>query len=99
MISSVIKLEKKSKIKNILFDLDGTLTDSAYDIVRAIAENGCRIASGTHIETGLPPDKMIRTVLYGYGGACEFENADKKCDDVIGIYTAISEITGTGLKG
>ncbi len=55
------------KIKNIFFDFDGTLVDSAYDVTRilisSINKNGYNLNADTKIKIGPPLYNMIKNTL------------------------------------
>ena len=59
-------LNTKIGVKNVIFDLDGTLIDSAFDVIRllinVINQNGGELSQNTRIKIGPPLIDMIKTV-------------------------------------
>lgn len=60
-------IKTKTKIKNVIFDLDGTLIDSSYDVVRILKEvinrNGGRVDENTKIQIGPPLFDMVKNTV------------------------------------
>lgn len=57
----------QTKIKNIMFDLDGTLIDSSSDVIRilidTINKHGGNLGADTKIKIGPPLIEMVRSVV------------------------------------
>jgi len=57
----------KIKLNNVIFDLDGTLVDSSFDVLRilidSINKNGGNLCSNTKIKIGPPLIDMITSVV------------------------------------
>lgn len=57
----------QTKIKNIMFDLDGTLIDSSSDVIRILVDTinkyGANLSADTKIKIGPPLIDMVRSVV------------------------------------